>query len=705
MLEISLYRGARDPVPERQDDFADWPELVANLHELVDDEAPATPEAPDGDKTRLYAFAPHALRVPYRITENVAHVSCLAIDVDTCDLDALDVRLRALACDALVYGTPSDDASGAPDARRVRVVAPVSRPIAPSECAATRLAFAEALGLAPGRGIEACLDAARINFVGRMPGAPPREWRTYAGGPVDVDALLARPLAHAWGAPTAAPVTEPTASPGVASDPHALATSATLASCLALLGDAHDHDGRKHDLCGALGGVMRRAGYSREDCATLIRAWLPAGEASVDVEAGVRWALGAWDGPASAVSGEGALRAIVGAERARMIANALSMRMGLRQCALDEGVVAAPANGSALAAFGRFWDRTKPPPRLNYVVDAFDFAPGKVSVIQGYGNTAKTPFALLLGLCIASGRDFLGCAVQQGPVLYLAFEGGVLTEEREARLCAGLGLRREEISTFEGITLGEDLGEAMLDALESHIREHDIRVAFVDTYGSAVAGEVDQNASTFSHYLKELGRLSDATGCLIVVLLHENKGESDGLRRISGHNSLAGAIQASISLTRKDEDRNVLRVTCTRETRKAFEPFDVKFCDVEMAEAPRGSALTAERSSGSTVASRWSANETRANDRRRSMTLAGSRMLTYMRSNGVRVAFDTKSLNEVAGDTGVNNQKEARARLAKHGLIESAPGGLGYQLTERGREADDQTVLGALADGVMGFTR
>src|SRR5690606_14506768 len=85
-----------------------------------------------------------------------------------------------------------------PDARRVRVCAPVTRPIAPDEIKHVRRAFAESIGIGPGCGVETADAASQIMFAGRVAGTPPREtWRN-EGAPVDVDKLTAAPLKHEW---------------------------------------------------------------------------------------------------------------------------------------------------------------------------------------------------------------------------------------------------------------------------------------------------------------------------------------------------------------------------------------------------------------------------------------------------------------------------------------------------------------------------
>jgi hypothetical protein len=185
LIHVTLYRGAKSSdVPITAEDLS-WPALVSEVVDALAIEAP---------KLDMLAVAPHRLREPHRLLANVTAVTFLAIDVDEGDPDTVRECLEAWGVAALVY----ESASSTDDAPRFRVLAPTTRPITVAECYRTRFAFAEALGLAPGCGVEGAKDAAKIFFVGRLPSTRERLHYTTEGAPVDVDALLAMPLEHAW---------------------------------------------------------------------------------------------------------------------------------------------------------------------------------------------------------------------------------------------------------------------------------------------------------------------------------------------------------------------------------------------------------------------------------------------------------------------------------------------------------------------------
>jgi hypothetical protein len=202
-------------------------------------------------------------------------------------------------------------------------------------------------------------DASRLFVAGRVDGTPERYFETFEGDAVDVDAL---PPA-AWHVEPPAPrEREP-----VADTPRDVAIEAASMAILGALGSWTDYDGRKHSLCGALGGMLRHAGWTRDACAAVVRAWLPAGEPGVNVEHGVRWACRAWDSLPEELSGRGALDAIVGARAAGVIESAalLPFRLGATR---DASVAASDADAPRYTRIRRV-DLTVEPEPLRYVIE------------------------------------------------------------------------------------------------------------------------------------------------------------------------------------------------------------------------------------------------------------------------------------------------------------------------------------------------
>jgi hypothetical protein len=683
-IALTVYAGARSTTPHDQTETA-WPELGNEIVALCRDESAAT------DKRDLPAFGLYKLKQgTTRAAANVLTMSrVIVLDLDGVAIEPLRARLRELGLAAIVHGSPSDDPAGV---RKARAYVLADREHLPSEAGAMRRGLAALLGVAHD---ESCSNADRLWFCGRMAGTLPRYCERFEGrsvvlaelpavAPASAAALAAAPVASA-----AAPVASAAAPDRI--DP---AYDAASWAVLGALGSWRDYDGRKHAICGAIGGLVRKTpGWTRERLEQLVRAWLPAEEPSVDVAAGVAWSVAAFDKPAEEVSGTESLAAVVGQRCACAIEQALMLPYRARQEGPREasGADTGGANGYSIIVDSD-WRNPQP---LVYVVPALELAPGKVSVVQGFAYTSKTPFALLLAVCVAAGRPFLGCAVEQRRVAYLDHEGGLLTRERAMRICRGLGVDVDALP-LHLFTPTAQFSIDYLEELERFVREHDVGMLALDTYASAFpAGDGGFNESAFRCWADALGRLSAATGCLIVVLIHETKTArgQEGVRGISGHGSLAGAVQAAISLERADEAKpNEITVRCARATRRGFEPFVVRWTDGD------GDALIATRvganasatAKGQSIAVRNRA--TAANVRE-----AGE---AIMRS-APAVMTSRKELTE-RGGCGRNAGLLAIMRLVKAGLLQEC--GEHYQMTDGGRAAGAVEI--ALALGfIAGYQR
>jgi hypothetical protein len=677
-MDLTLYRGiSPDPHPVQ----VDWDELCGEIALLCAEESEVA------DKRDLPAIGPYRLREgaarSAAAVEEMASLAVLDLDHDV-DVPALLARLEGV--DGVVYATPGDT----PESRRVRVVVRLDSAHAPSDAGRVRAALAAQLGVAHAHDLS-CGNADRIYFAGRLAGTPPREvWRTL-GSPLSVAGLLA--AAPEPSVRQAAPAPAPCAAPG-------LAPRVAMRAVCAALGDWTEWPGSKHRLCGALGGVLRRAGWATSECEALLRAWLPTADPHVDVAAGVRYALGAWT--RVDCSGLPALAAVIGAERAALLEHAALLPWRARREAHypDADTTFARSDPPALL---RIVDRSVLPPALDWVVPALDLAPGKISAIQGRAFAGKTPYALLLAICVAAGVPFLGSSVRQGPVLYLDHEGGVLTQIREARLCAGLGLSRSGVP----LTLAEadSLSAPLLDEIERVIRERRCVLALVDTYSSAIPpGDRGFNDSSFREWATALGRVSRRTGACVVALLHESKASATAgtLAGISGHGGLAGAVQAAIALSRPDEcDANRIEVRCARSARRGFAAHEIRWSDTPCADAPEGEALVCERlasepreepaPSAPTDALRERSAAMRARE-------AGERIMRHAdRDRWVR---DTE-LVRLSGAS-ARAGSAAVAALLDAGMLERRAGL--YRVTEAGASAPADMVSAALG-AQCGYTR
>lgn len=372
--------------------------------------------------------------------------------------------------------------------------------------------------------------------------------------------------------------------------------------------------GNRWDACGYVGGACANAGLPPEECVAILESlqW-----DDVDDEAaasGVAWALGAYDCAVEpkGISGiaELARRAVPGgidAPGGRFSGRevtALKFEHALAEySALIEPkqtkAVPTPVDGTT--RLGRIASLATPPEPIHYVCEGLGIAPGKVSSIGGYAGTGKGPLLDLFAVCVASGREFLGHKVERRKVCFLDAETGALVETRLKRIANGLNVDLAKLEADDWFTLihaQPPIDEEYCSLLESML-ERDMLLC-VDSYTSAVFG--DQNDATIAETAFRLGRMSSALGVAVIVATHEKKGQvgkrGGDLEMMSGHNALAAAMQAAITLTRPDDkDKALIEVRCARAPEEPFDTFRLRWEDVPQPDArdTRGGRLKAAK--------------------------------------------------------------------------------------------------------------
>ncbi len=257
MIHATILRGAFDKTPVAQDDFDTWDE-VANELEALTLETYAT-------KTGMLAFHFGRLDAPHNVNAEILEHTALVIDVDRVKLVDLVERIDASGIAALVYGSPSDDARGPADARRVRVCAPISRALQPDEVKQARHAFAESIGIGPKQGVEGADAISQLFFVGRIKGTPEREVWRFTGDPVDVDKLPTPAAAWRRGASATTSALAPLPRIDATPDERTTALLTAIAPHWEAPGQA---DSRRPTLRG-LGGYLAKRGWGDSQIAAV----------------------------------------------------------------------------------------------------------------------------------------------------------------------------------------------------------------------------------------------------------------------------------------------------------------------------------------------------------------------------------------------------------------------------------------------------
>lgn len=202
----------------------------------------------------------------------------------------------------------------------------------------------------------------------------------------------------------------------------------------------------------------------------------------------------------------------------------------------EVGAPGAPVDGEALAG-ARFVD-------LPQVVQGL--VPRGLSVLAGRPKARKSWLALDVALCVASGQDWNGRAVERGPVLYVGLED---TYSRLRERLQVLGAPSAGLHTVVSVP-GADEGER-LGWLAGWCEAHRPVLVVVDT----LQRWRDGKASTYHRDYKSAGefkQLADGLGLALVVVHHTRKGKVSAgespLDLVSGSSGLTGAADAVLVL-------------------------------------------------------------------------------------------------------------------------------------------------------------
>jgi KaiC/GvpD/RAD55 family RecA-like ATPase len=188
-------------------------------------------------------------------------------------------------------------------------------------------------------------------------------------------------------------------------------------------------------------------------------------------------------------------------------------------------------------------------------------------VIYGESGSGKSFFALDLFGAIARGVEWQGRRVQQAKVVYLAAEGQHGIANRVAAYIhkhdiAPADFAIDMIVNAPNLLTTEDT-KAVIDVL----KDGGCGILIVDTLARVTPGADENAGKDMGKVLAHCARISEALGCLVVLIHHAGKDASKGARGWSG---VRAAVDTEIEVGRIDDDRWV-RVTKQKDGRDGDE--------------------------------------------------------------------------------------------------------------------------------------
>jgi len=174
-----------------------------------------------------------------------------------------------------------------------------------------------------------------------------------------------------------------------------------------------------------------------------------------------------------------------------------------------------------------------------------------LTVIWGPPKCGKSFWAFDLTMHIALGENYRGCHVQQGPVVYLALEGGLGFRKR----IEAFRRRRGDCDPpFYLITQTIDLVRDHA-ALIADIKEQTETpvVVCVDTLNRSLGGSESKDED-MAAYIRAADAIRQKFSCAVLIVHHCGV---DGTRP-RGHTSLSGAVDAQLSAARDAGDNIIV---------------------------------------------------------------------------------------------------------------------------------------------------
>lgn len=174
---------------------------------------------------------------------------------------------------------------------------------------------------------------------------------------------------------------------------------------------------------------------------------------------------------------------------------------------------------------------------------------GGLGLLWGEAGVGKSFVAISLAASVATGRTWLGHRVTEGPVVYIAGEGGApgVARRLDAAVNALHCCDPEEGPTpLWIVSPGVDLVPGPAELLEV-LGGIQPQLTIVDTLARCFGG--DENSSQdMGKFVHTLDLFRDLYGGSVLVVHHANKTDSVGAKKVRGSSVLYGAVDVSMQL-------------------------------------------------------------------------------------------------------------------------------------------------------------
>lgn len=179
---------------------------------------------------------------------------------------------------------------------------------------------------------------------------------------------------------------------------------------------------------------------------------------------------------------------------------------------------------------------------------------GGLVVAWGPPKCGKSFWTFDLMMHVALGREYRARRVRQGPVIYLALEGGKGFQARVQAFRQRFVSVDEPVPFFliaDTLNLIKDQGE-LIGCIRDEAKDSWPAAVVIDTLNRSLAGS-ESDDKDMSAYIRAADAIREAFGCVVIIVHHCGIDAT----RPRGHTSLTGAVDAQLAVKRDAAD-NVL---------------------------------------------------------------------------------------------------------------------------------------------------
>lgn len=186
-----------------------------------------------------------------------------------------------------------------------------------------------------------------------------------------------------------------------------------------------------------------------------------------------------------------------------------------------------------------------------------------LTVIWGPPKCGKSFWIFDLSMHVALGWPYRGRRVQQGPVVYCAFEGqnGISARVEAFRQTFPINAGAPVPFYLEPVTLDliADQGE-LIATIKRHLDIDRPALVVLDTLNRSLRGS-ENDSKDMSAYVRAADAIRAAFNCAVAIVHHCGvEGE-----RPRGHTSLTGAVDAQLSVKRGSSETILVEVECAKD--------------------------------------------------------------------------------------------------------------------------------------------